>query len=282
MNKLVYLSFVILVFTLSLVSAVYVNGVNSDTLYPGKTGKLMIDVKNDLDSDIKDVSLFLDLSNTPFSTIGSAEETIDEINDDDSDTFSFTLSAEIDANTGDYNIPYILTYKDSTLVKKGTVGVKVRANSNLDYSASFENPIVGERTKLTLRIINKGLGEAKFVIVTLNPTGYTLLSEDKQYIGSIKSDDYESLTYDTILNSKNPNVIATVEYEDLDGKKLSEDIQIPIYVYSQEQALKLGLTQKNNTPLIILVVIILVAVWLIIRSIRKSIRKKKSLAKNGN
>jgi hypothetical protein len=96
--------------SLSAVSAVYIEDVQADALNPGKDGRVAIDVRNDLSDKIKDVSLSLDLSNTVFSSVGSSEENVDEIDDDDVETFTFTLSANVDSKPGDYNIPYTITY----------------------------------------------------------------------------------------------------------------------------------------------------------------------------
>src|SRR3989338_8161735 len=131
-------------------SAMIINNVEQGKIYPGESGSVSVDVKNTLGEDIEDVSLVLDLSLLPFSSVGSAEKSADEINEDDAETFDFTLKAGNDAKPGDYNIPYVLTYANPdaveitingsttianpVIVKKGIIGVSVGAKTEIDYS----------------------------------------------------------------------------------------------------------------------------------------------------
>ena len=261
----------------SISSAILIQDVKSDTIYPGKEGQLRVEVENELNDDIEDVTLSLDLTNTPFSTTGSSEDTIDQIDSDDSDTFIFTLTTSATAKEGDYNIPYILTYKNISSTKKGTIGVKIRAKTNLDYSVSIDNPIEGEQAKMTLKIINKGLGDARFVSVKLIPDGYTLLSEDSTYIGNIASDDFETTSFDISITSLNPILTATIDYEDLDSKHYTKDIALSLNVYSEQKAYELGIKTKSKGMIYISILILIILTWFIVRTIRKFLRKRKSV-----
>lgn len=280
MTKISYIALIALVALLALTSissAILIQDVQSDTIYPGKEGQLRVEVENDLSDDIEDVTLSLDLTNTPFSTAGSSEDTIDQIDSDDSDTFVFTLTTSTAAKEGDYNIPYTLTYKNASSIKKGTLGIKIRAKTNLDYSISIDNPVKGEQAKITLKIINKGLGDASFVSVKLVPDGYTLLSEDSTYIGSIASDDFETTSFNVMITSLNPTLIATIDYEDIDNKHYTKDITLPLNVYSEQKAYELGIKTKSNAALYISILVLIIIIWLIVRAIRKFLRKRKSV-----
>ena len=270
-----------LITTLNSASAIIINSVDSDILRPGQQGTLSVYVKNDFDYDVEDVSLSLDLSNTPFSTIGSTEDSVDEITEGDKEQFIFTLTVNTNAKPGDYNIPYALTYKNATSQKKGTFGVKIRANADLDYSASLDNPVIGEKSKLSLKIVNKGIGEAKFVTVKIVPEGYTLLSEDSIYIGSINSDDFETASFDIIVTNSAPTLIAVVNYNDLDNRLYTSNVALPLTVYSKDKAYELGIKTKSKIGLYIGIIILIIIIFIVIRSIRKRMRKNKSL-KNVN
>jgi hypothetical protein len=128
-----------------------------------------------------------------------------------------------------------------------------------------------------LNIANRGQGDAKFVLVTVDPDGYTLLSNENEYIGTIASDDYQTLNFDVIINNINPNLIISISYKDLDGKTYSDNVQVPLTAYTQERAIQIGLIKKNNVGLYIIIIIAFIIIWLIIRAIRKSIKKRKSL-----
>ena len=88
------------------------------------------------------MSLVLD--DMPFSVVGSSEKSVDDINEDKDEDASFTIKASTDINPGDYNIPYTLEYKDAPSIKKGTIGIKIRAETELNFISSLDNPIKGE------------------------------------------------------------------------------------------------------------------------------------------
>jgi len=264
-------------FTAQIASAIFIESTESDIILPGKSGQLTILVENDLDYDIEDISLSLDLTNTPFITIGSSEDSVNEIQEDDYEKFIFTLGANINAKPGDYNIPYTLEYKDAPSIKKGTIGIKIRAETELNFISSLDNPIKGEKSKLSLKIVNKNLGEAKFVSVKLVPDGFTLLSEDSIYIGNIDSDDFETANFNIIINNISPTLIATINYYDLDNKHYSKQIALPLNVYTIEKAYELGIKKRSYVSYYISILFLIIIIWLISRAIRKKIRKRKSL-----
>lgn len=260
----------LLIIQISQSSALFVSSANlGGTLYPGGESTLKISLYNELDYDIKEISFVLDFTNTPFTTIGGSEKSIDKIENDDSDSVSFTIKASNSAKPGDYNVPYTITYENLTASKKGTIGISVSGKTELEFSSSVENPVVGEKGKLSLKIINKGSGEARFVTVKISPEGYTLISDKEVYIGTIPSDDFETAAFNVVFDREQIKLNAEVAYTDLENKKSTRTISLPITVYSKKKALELGLIKKNNTPVYFILIITILAIWLVWR------RKKK-------
>lgn len=258
-------------------SALVISSVDAPTLMPGKEGKLSITVKNTFDNDLEEVSLSLDLSTVPLTSVSSSEFSVPRIDSDDRETVTFLLRADTNAKTGDYNIPYTITYKNATAPKKGTIGIKISAKPDLSYTASSDAPVIGEKGKITLKLVNRGLGEARFVAFTLLPQGFTLLSEEQVYIGSINSDDFESIVFEVIVTSKRAEVIGTLEYRDSDNNHYTKEIRIPLTVYTKDEAITKGIITKSNVPFYIGSILLIVVLWLIYRSIAKRRRLKKSL-----
>lgn len=269
------------IFLVSSASALIVSSVDSDVIAPGQEGNVDITLKNNLGYDLDEVSFALDFSSAtlPLSPKGSSEETIDSISEDDKETVTFTLRAESDAKVGDYKIPYTITYtsENSTIVKKsGTIAVRISASPNLDFSVSTTNPIIGQKGKITLKLLNKGLGEAKFISVKISPEGYTLLSEDQSFISSIDSNDFDSVSFDVIFKSKSASLTGYLEYRDVDNKLLTKNLDLPLTVYTQKQAIDQGIIAKNNSFTYILTIIVIHVIWFVWRSIRKRNRLRKS------
>lgn len=270
---------IIFLVSISLASSLVINA-DYETLYPGDEKKIGIEIDNNENFDIEDVSVALVLNDLPFSSVGSSEKNIDNIDEDDEDSVSFSIKASTDIKPGDYNIPYTIKYinsdNDEKLSKQGSFGIRVSAKTEIDFALEVRgNAIVGREGQISLEIINKGLGEIKAVSVEISPQGYELLSKEKIFIGTVNADDTDLATFDVLYKSQNPVLNAEVEYKDFENKIHVESVQLPFKVYTEKEALELGLIKKSNTMVYFIVIIILIVAWLVYRKIRKS-RKKKN------
>ena len=273
---------VIVIASTSFASAITVSSLTQGKLYPGEQATISLSIKNTLNQDVEDVSMNLLLEETKFISVGGSEESIDEIREDKDKSFDFTLKASQDIAPGDYNIPYVISYTDPNpssdgkkIEKKGSIGVTVSARTELDYIASAENPVIGQQGKVSLKIVNRGFGDVKFVSVKIKPQGFTLLSSEDVYIGNVDSDDFETATYDVLFKDQTARLKASVEYRDFDNKKLVEEIDLPLNVYTREKALELGIIQKNNTWMYGIIVVFVVIAWFVYRTIKKRMKRNK-------
>ena len=284
-----------LVLTLNLASALVVDA-DYVTIYPGESGSVKVEVDNNFDFDIEDVSIALDMGSKtitnelgmvvgetealPFTVIGSSERDVDDLDEDDDDSVTFTIRASTDITPGDYNIPYVVKYtnaEDSNATqeeKTGSFGLRVSAKTNIDFSAETKDNIIGQQGRISLKIVNKGLGEIKFVSVQVSPQGYELISSKDVYVGTIDSDDSDFASFDVVFKTTRPTLSAIVNYNDFDNNAKTQTISIPVNVYTVEKALELGLIKKTNyTPYF--VVGGLVIVWIVYRKIKKRRNRRK-------
>ena len=273
-------------------SAILVDA-NYITVYPGEEGKVSINVENNENFDIESVSVSLVLStvsptgtvvSVPFAIIGSSTKDLDDLNEDDDDSASFTLRALNDAKPGDYNIPYVIKYKEAgdstTLTNQGTFSIRVSAETDLDFGAdlkgaSTDSAIVGQKGKITLEIINKGLGDLKSMSVDVTPQGYDLISQKKVFVGTISAEDSDSVSFDVLFTGKNPTLNAVVTFKDSENQEQTKTITIPLKAYTREEALQLGLIKKSRTGLYITIVVALIIIWYVWRRISKA-RKRRA------
>ncbi len=265
-----------LVLTIAFVSAVVVDSTYI-TLLPGEEGRVTIEIENNENFDIEGVSIALILDEVPFTSVGSSERGVDDIDEDDDERVTFTLRPSTDIEPGDYNIPYIVKYvnaDDEDFTKEGSFGIRVTAKTELDFSVEIRgNAIVGEEGRISLEVVNRGLGEIKSVSVKLSPNGFELLSKNNVFVGTIDADDTDIASFDVVYKTTNPSLSARVEYKDFDNKDLVETVNIPFRVYTKEQALELGLIKKSNTSLYGGVIILVLAIWFVWRKIKK--RRKR-------
>jgi len=265
---------------IGIASALSIN-VDQGELYPGQSSDVDVNIKNILSDDITDVSFNLIFSNTRFISVGGSEESIDEIKDGDTESVTFKLKASQDAKPGDYTIPYTLVYtiddgNDTIIKEQGTIGVTIGAKTELDYSVESNNPVVGNKGKITVKVINRGFGDIKFATIKIAPQGLEVLGNDRTYIGTISSDDFESTNFDVIFKDTNSNVMVTLYYKDFDNNEQTETVTLPVKVYSKEEALELGIIQKNNTALYVGIVVLVIVAWFVYRAIRKRKKKKEA------
>ena len=264
----------LLVLIINLISAVIID-VDYVTLYPGEEGRVSLNVENNENFDIEDVSVALVLSEVPFTSVGSSTKDVDDIDEDDDDSVSFTLRPSTDIAPGDYDIPYSVKYVNAgnnteDFTENGSFGIRVSAKTDLDFSAETrETAVVGKEGQVSIEIVNRGLGEIKSVSVQVFPQGFELLSNDKVFVGTIDADDSDTATFDVIYKNKNPVFSARVTYKDFDNKDKTETVSLPVRVYTEEEALKLGLIDKSNTWLYIGIGIVVLILWYFWRRARK-------------
>ncbi|HEB46861.1 MAG TPA: hypothetical protein ENI22_00135 [Candidatus Pacearchaeota archaeon] len=281
---------ILAIFALSFASAIVVNA-DYIILFPGEEGRITVEIENNENFDIESVSISLELGSQkifnefgvvvsetealPFTVIRSSERDVDDIDEDDEESVSFTLRANTDITPGDYNIPYAVKFVNAendseTFEKEGSFGIRVSAKTEIDFSVDLrDNAIVGREGKVSLEIINKGLGEIKSVSVLILPNGFELLSKNKIFIGTIDADDTDLATFDVIYKTSNPVFSAKIEYKDFDNNNHVETISIPFKVYTEEKALELGIIKKSKTLTYGLSGGVVVLAWFVWRRIKK-------------
>ena len=279
------LGILFLVLAMNFLSAVIVDA-DYITLYPGEEGRISLNVDNNENFDIESISVALVLSQVPFTSVGSSVRDIDDIRENKDDSVSFTLRASTDIAPGDYDIPYTVKYlnaDDNTenFTTQGSFGIRVSAKTDLDFSVETrETAILGKEGQISVEIINQGLGEVKSVSIQVFPQGFELLSADKIFVGSIDSDDSDNAVFDVIFKSKNPTVSAKISYKDFDNNDKVENIVLPLRVYTEDEAIELGLMSKSNVMTYFFIIIVLLVIWYIWRRIKKR-RKQKQREKDG-
>ncbi len=285
MNKnYILLAFVALIFAAGMVSSLSVDA-NFITIYPGEQGRVSVNVENNQNMDFEDIRMQLNLNNVPFTSVGSSEKQVDDLDEGDDDTVSFELRASTDIKPGDYNIPYKIDYvnvddDNETFTQEGSFGIRVSAKTELDFvvdakNTNGEGAIVNRDGEISLEIINTGLGEIKSMTVQVLPEGYKLLSSDKTFVGTIDSDDTDITTFDVYFTSNTPIFKAIVTYKDFENQDQVKNINLPMKVYTEDEAKELGLIGSSSWGIYITIIIVLIIVWFVYRRIRKSRKRKE-------
>ncbi len=255
--------------------------VNPAQPLPGDEAEVTIRLKNTGNSDLRDVSLKLDLSNSelPFAPLNTAsEQQLKTLRKGESADFEFTLKVFPDARVKVYKIPLVITYTDqsgSEHTRNDLLGLTVTDSPELLFRVE-ENQLRKEVAtgKITLSVTNKGFDEIKFATLELEENDYfEIISPSRtEYLGNIDSDDYETASFD--LRLKKPadviEVPVKVEFKDSlnNDKVVSETLKLKIY--DRES---LGESKGSNTLFVLLVIVVIVVGAIIWRR-----RKRKKLS----
>lgn len=243
---------------------------------PGSQTGINVYLRNQGSANIKDVKVSLDLSSTslPFIPLGSAaQKTIDEIDNDKSKSVSFTLLTNPDARPGTYKIPIILEYKenDENIKENSVIGIIIESTPVLDVAIE-ESEIykVGQTGQITVRFVNKGLSDIKFLSAELPRSSlYDVISANSVYIGNVEPDDFETASFEVRFKQKATSIPLEVEYKDDKNVDFKKSYNLDINLFTQKEAIDLGLEQKPSYFYFIGIIIVVVIFFLYRRHRKK-------------
>ncbi len=254
---------------------------------PGSKTKLSISLKNYATSILKDVKITLDLGKsgdeaTPFSPVGSTnEKVISEIDAQSIVPLEFSLMVDPDAKSKVYKVPLKMQYSDilnKNHSKTLTIALVVGAEPDLSvYVDSTTVYNAGKTGEVTVKIVNKGLTDIKFLNVKLDKTeGYKVLSPYEVYIGNIDSDDYETADFKFSVEKKIKDKVAlplTIEYKDANNQDYKKKVNLELPIYTSSEAEKLGLVKGNGKIKWIAILVVIAGGFFGYRMWRKKHRK---------
>ena len=255
---------------------------NPTQIAPGEVSTIELGLENNGEEEITDVSVSLNLQNAPFAPeLSSSEVNLDEIEDGRVKYATFKIRALNDAQAGIYKIPIQIQYNEEGTVKQSNSLIGLTINSLPLLDASIEEGLLlkgGENT-ISVKIINKGLSNVKFLEVEMKRASYySLTSPERVYMGDLDSDDFDSAEFKVYFKDNAPSTLSmpvTLRYLDSLNKEHEETINLNARVYSQEQAIEMGLIKRNNVYAYVIVVILLIVIYIVYRRIRKAIKRRK-------
>ncbi|MFQ5405666.1 MAG: COG1361 S-layer family protein, partial [Candidatus Micrarchaeia archaeon] len=235
-------------------AVISVESVESEPLQiePGKTAKVKVTLKNAAQVTLKDISIILDLSSKsiPISPIGGiSEKAIALLEAGEETSAYFDVVTSFDAEAGVYKIPLNLTYYDKlgkSYVLNQTTSLSIHSNPKLQVIAESSDIYKqGVRGSIVFKIVNLGLTDVKLLAIqALESSDYTLLSPSNEYVGTISSDNYETIEYNVFIE---PNAQLPLElpvklyYRDASNNQYEEIYTPKLKVFSVEEAQRVKL-----------------------------------------
>jgi len=251
-----------------------------ESIIPGTTTKVQFKLENLADNDLRDIRLTLNVltplvtassvtySELPFTPIGSGNyKTLGLLGAGRDGIIDFELFTDADAASKAYKMPYTLSYSDSggkNFTNAGIIGLivdsKPELSVNLDSTDIYQSGIKG---KFSVKLVNKGFTDIKFLDVILSETGdFEIISNPDVYIGKLDSDDYETADYTILVKKGASSQIALplkVEYRDANGHLFSKDTSLTLKLFSGNDLNQRTATKGNSFVGIFIVLIIVVS-----------------------
>jgi len=292
----------LLLLSLSFVSALAVEtvSVSPKEIAPGETAKISINLENNLEEDVTDISVSLlfkesvkdsfgnvvSVNEVPFAPFDSSNEiTIDELKSDKDRILEFKVIALNNAESGIYRIPMEIVYYDEDGNKHERISlISLTVNSAPVLDVGVEDGLLlkGQNNDAVIKVINKGLSGIKFLEVEIgSSTKYSLLSPKKTYLGDVDSDDFETLDFKIFFKENTPSTVSlpvSLTYRDITNKEYTKEFSVDLKIYSREQALQLGLIKQSYTTVYIIAIAIAIVLYIVYRKLKKRRQRKKAEA----
>jgi len=274
MNKKILIMLCMVFLSLSFASCVSITDVSSNPaeVAPGGIASITLEIENIFNYDVYNLNVKLDLSgeDVPFAPYqSSSEKFLDKLRHGDDENFKFKLIALPSTPTGIYKIPVEISYthKEGNDTPKGpkTGVISVTVNSEPELKIYLEDSdvlIKGKENTFSIRIINSGLADVKFVyLIAGDAARIEFISEQEQYMGDIDSDDFDSAEFKIYLEEDASNSISLpviLKFKDATNKEFQEVKTLTLKTYSLKEAQSLGLVKKPNyIPYIVIGVLVI-------------------------
>ena len=293
--------FIIIILSFHLASALVISDVltSPSTVQPGQTVTLSFNVENNAGDEINDVTIILllngftqTITGTSFQQVYAAVplspyqssniQTFDRIKEDKSENLEFELIVNSDADSGTYKIPVQMDYKigNNKTTDVGVISVIVNAKPILSVSSENAGIVKSQVNDVTIKIVNSGLGDAKFLSVKIGAiNGASIIGADSFYIGNINKDDFDTVKLSLSLNQNSQSIISIpleITYKDSTTKEYIQAENVAVKAYTNQEAIKIGLIQKSNIGLYIGLVILVIVAYIVYRIIRGILKRRKN------
>ncbi|MBR9705855.1 hypothetical protein GOV14_02355 [Candidatus Pacearchaeota archaeon] len=248
-------------------------------LVPGQIGRIMLKIKNNGNFNIKDVRVQLglpaqaaflnDISKRKIPTI-AAGGTID---------LSYQIIILPTATESIYNVTITTDYLNHIGDERQDVdyfGLPIKGSPQIyaiiEDTEIHQGKLNGE---VTITFVNNEVADLKFLTVELQETeDYSVISNSKEYIGDLDSDDFESADFHIQVNKKKGDIILPVRatYKDAFNNEFSEELKPILSLRTKKE---LGIAKSNTGTITTVVIILLIIGYYFYRRYKKKKKGKK-------
>lgn len=254
---------------------------NPVNIIPGRVGQLTIVMKNKAKFPIYDIRakvilptqilFFEDISTRKIWKMDPGEEV----------AIGYNIIAQPSAAEGIYNANFNINYINHVATEReenDSFGIIIKSEpqiiSMIEKSGINNQQAIGD---VSIKFVNNNIANLKFLTVTLlDSPDYQILSNNKEYIGDLDSDDFQSVTFKikSYKSSGEINLPIILEYQDSLNKPYNEKSNLALKIRDVKD---LEVSKNYNNYIIVAVVIIVIIIYIFYRGSLKRKEKNKKL-----
>lgn len=261
-----------------------------EELAPGKQGIIKFSLINNGVGNVDNIRVKLELPSglSFYEDVDTVK--LSRLSSMSSREFAFKIIASPTALEGIHNANltvYYTSYFGADFANVGEeqqdvfkLGIIVKGEPNIfvgvDETKVYKGKNIGE---VTFKFVNNDAADVKFLIVELEDTDdYDIISNPKEYIGDLDSDDYESVDFRVKMKKKSGEIVfpLQVNYKDSMNNDYEDRFEVGMKMFSAKD---LGV-EKNNTNLYLIIsIVMIIAGWIGYKKY-KSYKRKKRFERN--
>lgn len=230
---------------------------------PGGSSTLSLTVRNRGKELLRNVDLSLDLSALPLSSAGKGtKQRAGTMEPDQSTILSYSIQADPTAELKSYHVPVTFTFQDlagRNYTEETSISIPVDAEPEVQLSVDSTTITKGSPGKVTLRAINRGVPDIKFVSLSLKQdNSFSLLSASPDaYIGNLDSDDFETVEFEVEPKADSLTLPVDISFKDAYNRDYTRSFQLRLALREKEG----NGTAFGIIPWLIIIVLIAFIAW---------------------
>jgi hypothetical protein len=260
---------------------IYITSLYTDPseIIPGNPSKLRMNIENTGNQFVNDIRIQVDFEDGISFLNDLNNRKISRLNSGESKNIEFNIIAVPGTSEGVYEADITVDYVSHIGDERqdnNTLGIIVKSEpkifAKIDDSEIHQKKDLGE---ITITFVNNDVGDIKFLTIELlNSEDLKTISSNKEYIGDLDSDDFESVDFRIKANVKKEEIIVPlkIDYRDSLNNAYSQKIELIMPIRSAKE---LGLEAGSRAGIISAVILVIILGYLYYKYRKKKKRKRK-------
>jgi len=250
-----------------------------ETLIPGESSVLKMIIENTANDFVNDIVITFNSTDEIALINDFSRRKIARLDSGESKEITFKIIVLPNINEGVYKPEIIIDYVNRVGEERkdlGEIGLAVKASpkifAKVDSTEIHSKNRIGE---VTITFINNDIANLKFLTIELlESEDYKIINSNKEYVGDLDSDDFESVGFRLSIKSKKDkiNLPLKISYTDALNNKKIENIETSLTIYSAKE---LGIDSGGNTVGIISILVLAGILFYVYKKYKKK-KKKES------